>query len=71
MRMEGPDLQDFNPVPAMQLWSDVCKSRRLNQKKHKEYRKRARKATGLVTLVDMKSSSESECEQTLNCYYIF
>ena len=60
--MEGPDLQDFNPVPAMQLWHDACKPQRPNQKKHKEYRKWARKATALITLVDMETSSESECE---------
>ena len=53
--MEWPDLQDFNPVPAMQLWHDACKSRRPNQKKCKEYRKQARKAIGLLTLVDMES----------------
>ena len=62
--MEGPDFQDCNPVPAMQLWHDACRSRRPNQNKCKEYRKRARKATGLVTFVDMKSSSERECERT-------
>ena len=49
--MEGPDLQDFNPVPAMQLWNGACK-----------YRIRSRKATDLLTLVDMKSPSESEWE---------
>ena len=62
--MEGPDLQDFNPIPAMQLWNDACKLQRPNQKKRKEYGKGARKATGLLTLVDMESSSESKCEWT-------
>ena len=62
--MEGPDLQDFNPIPAMQLWNDACKLQRLNQKKRKEYGKGARKATGLLTLADMESTSESECEWT-------
>ena len=60
--MEGPDLQDFNPIPAMQLWNDACKLQRPNQKKRKGYGKGARKATSLLTVVDMESSSESECE---------
>ena len=45
----------FNPVLIMQLWHDACKSQRLNQKKCKEYRKKGRKASGLVTLADMES----------------
>ena len=60
--MEGPNLQDFKPVPTMQLWHDACKLQRTNQKKCKEYRKGARKTTGLVTLVDMESSSKNKCK---------
>ena len=62
--MKGPDLKEINPVPTIHLWHDACKSQRPNQKKHKEYRKRARKATGSVILVAMKSSSESKCKWT-------
>ena len=46
MCMEGSDLQDFNPVPSMQLWHHACKLQRANQKTCKDYRKQARKATG-------------------------
>ena len=42
IHMEGLDLQDFNPVPATQLWHDPRKLWRPNQKKRKEYRKQAR-----------------------------
>ena len=52
----------FNPVPAMLLWHDPCKLQRLNQMNHKECRKRARKATGLITLTDIELSFESKCE---------
>ena len=30
--MEEPDLQDFNPVLAMQLWHDACNSWRPNER---------------------------------------
>ena len=46
--MEGPDLQDFNPILAMHLWHDACKLQRSKQNKRKEYRKEARKKKLLV-----------------------
>ena len=60
---------------TMQLWHDACKLWRFNQKNRKEYRKQARKVTGLVTLIDIELSFESKCKWTntelLLCFFRF
>ena len=57
--MEGPDIENFDAIPAMKLWCDGGKVRRPNQSARKTYKQRPRK-DGAVTLTDMVESSDDE-----------
>ena len=38
--MEGPTSQEFDPKPAMQLWSDCVGARHPNQSQRKKYKQK-------------------------------
>ena len=58
---EGPTTEEFDPLPAMQLWHDGARERRPNQSKRKPYKQRAVKERP-KTLMDLETTSESELE---------
>lgn len=60
LRMEGPKLEEYDPMPAIQLWASSA-TRRPNQRKRKSYRpwEAAKKSK---VLIDHSSTDESTDE---------
>ena len=56
--MEGPTSQEFDPKPAMQLWSDGVGARRPNQSQRKKYKRKKPEKHGPTTFIDLSSSEE-------------
>ena len=61
--MEGPTSQEFDPKPAMQLWSDGVGARCPNQSQRKKYKREKPKKHGPKTLIDLSSSEEESIEK--------
>ena len=60
IRMEGPKLEDYDPMPAIQLWASSA-TRRPNQRKRKSYRPREAAKKSKV-LIDHSSTDDSADE---------
>ena len=56
--MEGPTSQEFDPKPAMQLWSDGVGARRPNESQKKKYTRKKPNKHGPTTLIDISSNEE-------------
>ena len=62
IRAEGPELQDYDPTPAIDSWLSST-HRRPNQKTRKKYKNAAKM---LKALIDDSSTEESSAEDEEN-----
>ena len=43
--VEGPTLEEFDPLPAVKLWSEAVNARRPNQSKRKQHKQSVKKSS--------------------------
>ena len=65
IRAEGPELQDYDPTPAIELWLSSA-HRRPNQKARKKYKTSQGSAKMTKVLIDDSSTEESSAEDEEN-----
>lgn len=59
IRMEGPKLEDYDPMPAIQLWASSA-THRPNQRKRKSYRPREAAKKSKVLINDSSTDDSAD-----------